>query len=86
MHPRHVRMDLCPKHLESVVQFITPESAISTLVTMNKPANVREPGDDWSGVTNQARRKKLQNRLNQRAYRQYFLPPKTEAGLHDSSG
>ncbi|KAH6886800.1 hypothetical protein B0T10DRAFT_575132 [Thelonectria olida] len=36
---------------------------------MNPPANVREPGDDWSGVTNQARRKKLQNRLNQRAYR-----------------
>ncbi|KAH7153635.1 hypothetical protein EDB81DRAFT_791680 [Dactylonectria macrodidyma] len=32
--------------------------------------NVKEPGDDWTGVTNQARRKKLQNRLNQRAYRQ----------------
>ncbi|RGP63756.1 aryl-alcohol dehydrogenase [Fusarium sporotrichioides] len=44
-----------------------------TLATINTRPNIFEPGDDWTGVTNQSKRKKLQNRLNQRAYRQYIL-------------
>lgn len=32
--------------------------------------DVWEPGDSWVGISNQARRKKLQNKLNQRAYRE----------------
>jgi hypothetical protein len=28
--------------------------------------------DEWAGVTNPAARRKLQNRLNQRAYSQYM--------------
>lgn len=31
--------------------------------------DIWEPSDNWSGISDQARRKKLQNKLNQRAYR-----------------
>ncbi|KAM5368096.1 hypothetical protein ACJZ2D_009700 [Fusarium nematophilum] len=41
---------------------------IPTLLTESTRPDVWEPGDDWTGVTNQAQRKKLQNRLSQRAY------------------
>jgi hypothetical protein len=47
---------------------------IPTLVTLSTRPDVWEPGDDWTGVTNQTQRKKLQNRLSQRAYRQSILP------------
>lgn len=43
------------------------------LININSRPNVWEPGDEWAGVTNQSQRKKLQNRLNQRAYRQSIL-------------
>lgn len=33
--------------------------------------NLRLPGDDWTGVTDNGRRKRLQNRLNQRAWRTF---------------
>lgn len=33
------------------------------------PCDVWEPSDSWVGISNQARRKKLQNKINQRAYR-----------------
>ncbi len=32
---------------------------------------VRIKDDDWTGVTGTAERRRLQNRLNQRAYRKY---------------
>lgn len=35
--------------------------------TMSRHPFIRRWDDDWSGVTNQRERKKLQNRLNQRA-------------------
>ncbi|KAK1724165.1 uncharacterized protein BDZ83DRAFT_623777 [Colletotrichum acutatum] len=31
--------------------------------------DIWEPSDNWAGISDQARRKKLQNKLNQRAYR-----------------
>ena len=31
--------------------------------------DVWEPSDVWTGISDQSRRKKLQNKLNQRAYR-----------------
>jgi len=30
----------------------------------------RKPDEDWTGVTSTVERRRLQNRLNQRAYRQ----------------
>ncbi|KAL1966186.1 hypothetical protein VTN77DRAFT_4738 [Rasamsonia byssochlamydoides] len=36
---------------------------------MAQQAEVRTPEDDWTGLSNPAERRKLQNRLNQRAYR-----------------
>ncbi|KAH7120414.1 hypothetical protein B0J13DRAFT_513064 [Dactylonectria estremocensis] len=55
---------------------------------MKSLSNVREPGDDWTGVTNQARRKKLQNRLNQRAYRlrkRHTVSPSACINIHHPS-
>jgi hypothetical protein len=39
------------------------------LEQMPQQAEVRAPEDDWTGLTNAAERRKLQNRLNQRLYR-----------------
>ncbi|KAH6646717.1 hypothetical protein BKA67DRAFT_580381 [Truncatella angustata] len=39
-----------------------------TLVPMFQQIEVRNSDDDWTGVTSAAERRKLQNRLNQRAY------------------
>lgn len=35
---------------------------------------LRNPVENWTGVTNSARRRKLQNRLNQRAKRTFISP------------
>jgi hypothetical protein len=35
-------------------------------------------GKEWSGVTNLAARRKLPNRLNQRAYSQYIQPGRSK--------
>ena len=40
------------------------------LARMHRLPELRDPGDDWTGVTSTAERKKRQNRLNQRAYRE----------------
>ena len=34
---------------------------------MAHEAHIRHIGEDWAGITNQKQRKRLQNRLNQRA-------------------
>jgi hypothetical protein len=43
------------------------------LAQMQQQEEVRCPADDWTGRTNAAERRKLQNRLNQRIYRKYCL-------------
>lgn len=40
-----------------------------TLASMSQQEGVWVPKDDWTGIVDRAERRKLQNRLNQRAYR-----------------
>lgn len=40
---------------------------------MMQQAAVRVPEDDWTGITNTAERRRLQNRLNSRLYRKYAV-------------
>ncbi|KAI8719682.1 BZIP domain-containing protein [Fusarium sp. LHS14.1] len=42
---------------------------IPNLVPLSTRPDIWQPDDDWTGVTNQTKRKKLQNRISQRAYR-----------------
>lgn len=44
----------------------------SGLAAMPQQLQVRCPRDDWTGVTSTAKRRKLQNRLNQRAYSEHL--------------
>lgn len=53
-------MDLVPSTASS--------STRVSLGTMSQQALVREPEDDWTGTADRERRRRLQNRLNQRAY------------------
>ena len=46
------------------------EQCIS-LGKMPQQAGVREAREDWTGVINRKERRKLQNRLNQRRFREY---------------
>ncbi|KAF4847483.1 hypothetical protein CGCSCA4_v005560 [Colletotrichum siamense] len=47
--------------------------------------DVWEPADVWTGISDQNRRKKLQNKLNQRAYRQRRKQPTVDCDDHDPS-
>lgn len=42
------------------------------LTQMQQQSEVRGPEDDWTGLSNAAARRKLQNRLNQRSYSMHF--------------
>ena len=44
-------------------------SAVIAVNFMPQQAQVLQPEDDWTGVVSTAKRRRLQNRLNQRAYR-----------------
>ena len=48
-------------------------SPMLTLELMPEQLGVRIVGDDWTGTTSTKERRKLQNRLNQRAYSGYYL-------------
>lgn len=41
--------------------------AVMLMETMPQSLELRDAEDDWTGVTSTAKRRKLQNRLNQRA-------------------
>jgi hypothetical protein len=42
------------------------------LAQMKQQTEMRCPEDDWTGLTDAAARRKLQNRLNQRIYSRHF--------------
>lgn len=54
------------------VSQLAPDSEAIPLAQMPQQVGVRKPEDDWTGVISQNERRKLQNRLNQRAYRAYI--------------
>lgn len=45
------------------------------LVQMGKRTEARGAEDNWTGLSNAAERRKLQNRLSQRRYSEYLLLP-----------
>jgi len=47
------------------------------LAQMRQQTEVRGPEDDWTGLTDAAARRKLQNRLNQRIYSKHFCDTTT---------
>ncbi|KAF3022393.1 hypothetical protein E8E14_003274 [Neopestalotiopsis sp. 37M] len=64
--------------LEVTADTGAPNACIE-LVSMSQQDNVRMPEDDWTGITNAAERRKLQNRLSQRRYRQARARTKKDA-------
>lgn len=58
MEPDATRSDSDSLEMESI-----------PLSRMDQQLDVRAPEDDWTGMTSRAARRKLQNRLNQRAWR-----------------
>lgn len=52
------------------------QEPLAVVAAMPQQLQVKSSRDDWTGVTSTARRRKLQNRLNQRAYSKHvFLQP-----------
>lgn len=57
-------------NMESSVDLGNPSAALPlSVAVMPQLVELRDPSDDWTGVTSTAERKRRQNRLNQRAYR-----------------
>lgn len=52
---------------------MSSESAIIPLGQMPQQAGIRNQKDDWTGIVDRTERRRLQNRLNQRAYRTEIL-------------
>jgi hypothetical protein len=48
---------------------MSSESELVTLGQMPQQVGIRTQKDDWTGIVDRAERRKLQNRLNQRAFR-----------------
>lgn len=42
--------------------------ALPSVLTMRQRTEMHGPNDDWSGTTDPAKRRKIQNRLHQRAW------------------
>ncbi|KAJ2898737.1 hypothetical protein MKZ38_003690 [Zalerion maritima] len=62
--PRTTKMDSLDQVNKSL------NGVMVTLEKMPSQLLAQRPAEDWTGVTSTAERRKLQNRLNQRAYRQ----------------
>ncbi|TDZ35474.1 hypothetical protein C8035_v009294 [Colletotrichum spinosum] len=69
-------MDLCFSHGAAI-----PSSTSIPVTTNPRLAELRDPSEDWTGVTSTTERRKLQNRLNQRARRAATV--KVESSLYD---
>ena len=73
MHPSNLTLDDSSLEQDSSI----------TLQLMPHMSEVRQVGEDWSGITSTNQRRQLQNRLNQRARRQspcsilYFKLPRS---------
>ncbi|PKS13061.1 hypothetical protein jhhlp_000402 [Lomentospora prolificans] len=52
----------------------------SIVVARYAPPDMRDPSDDWTGVTSREERKRRQNRLNQRAHRRRKNKQQQQAG------
>jgi hypothetical protein len=48
---------------------MSSDSAIIPLSQMPQQTGIRAQKDDWTGIVDRTERRKLQNRLNQRAFR-----------------
>jgi hypothetical protein len=53
---------------------MSSESAIIPFAQMPQQAGIRNQKEDWTGIVDQKERRKLQNRLNQRAFRMELSP------------
>jgi hypothetical protein len=51
--------------------------SITLALMPQQQGEVRSAADDWTGIVDRAARRRLQNRLNQRAYRK-SAPPETQ--------
>lgn len=60
---------------ESLRKSQSQEMVVVDLERMPQLVEMQNPEDDWTGMTGAADRRKRQNRLNQRAYRQYPIDP-----------
>lgn len=58
-----------PPVIDPFADTMAPVKAVIPLARMPQQATVQTQEEDWTGITDRTERRKLQNRLNQRALR-----------------